>query len=140
MNAGLTPDEQSRLNAVLRPGETVLWQGKGNSVSVAAPAGFLARLFRKAEPTSACALYAITAKRVIALPPHGSMQEWFLMLGLIQAVEERTGGCGDIIFDFEEIDGHKVPRGLINIPAVGLVRNLLSDAIDAAYNASPWSV
>ena len=140
MNAGLTTDEQSRLNAVLRPGETVLWHGRGSAGASAAPAGFLARLFRRAEAAPACTLYAITAKRVIALPPQGSMQEWFLMLGLIQSVEERTGGCGDIIFDFEEIDGHKVPRGLINIPAVGLVRNLLSDAIDAAYNASPWSV
>lgn len=139
MNA-LTPEEQNRLNAALREGESLLWQGKGGAASVP-PAGLLARLFgRKAQPASATTLYAITPKRVLALPSQGEPQEWFLMLGLVQAVNEQPDGSGDIVFDYEENAGQKVPRGLIGIPQVGQVRNLLNDAIDAAYNASPWSV
>lgn len=139
MNA-LTPEEQNRLNAALREGESLLWQGKGCAASVP-PAGLLARLFgRKVQPASATTLYVITPKRVLALPSQGEPQEWFLMLGLVQAVNEQPDGSGDIVFDYVENAGQKVPRGLIGIPQVGQVRNLLNDAIDAAYNASPWSV
>lgn len=135
------PDDQARLNAVLREGERVLWQGKGGSGPAAPPAGLLARFFgRKAQAAPATILYAITARRVLALPPQGEPQEWFLMLGLVQAVNEQPDGSGDIVFDYEEAAGQKVPRGLIGIPQVVQVRNLLNDAIDAAYNASPWSV
>ncbi len=140
--SSLSPYEQARLNAVLRAGERVLWQGKGGAGSSAPPAGLLARLFgrKKAQSATATMLYAITARRVLALPPQGEPQEWFLMLGLVQAVNEQPDGSGDIVFDYEETAGQKVPRGLIDIPQVGQVRNLLNDAIDAAYNASPWSV
>lgn len=135
----MTPAEQSRLAAALRPGEQVLWQGKGGSAA-APPAGLLARLFGKKSAPRAATLYAITPKRVLALPPEGEAQEWFLMLGLIQSVEEQPDGSGCIIFDFDEQGGRKIPLGLIAIPQVAQVRNLLADAIDAAYNASPWSV
>lgn len=135
----LTPQEQDRLNAALRPGETVLWQGRGLPAAPQQKGGLLARLFGK--PTSAePVLYAITAKRVLAVPPQGEPREWFLMLGLIQGVDEGSGGSGNIVFDYEEIDGQKEPRGLIGVAQVAQVRNLLNDAIDAAYNASPWSV
>jgi hypothetical protein len=62
------------------------------------------------------------------------------MLGMIQQVDEQADGSGSIIFDYEEDAGYNIPRGIIGIPAVAQVRNLLADAIDAAYNASPWSV
>ena len=62
------------------------------------------------------------------------------MLGLIQSVEEQPDASGSIIFDYEEQNGQKVPRGIIGVPQVARVKNLLADAIDAAYNASPWSV
>lgn len=62
------------------------------------------------------------------------------MLGLIQSVDEQPDGSGSIIFDFEELNGQKIPRGLIGVQQVAQVKNLLADAIDAAYNASPWSV
>lgn len=141
MIQNLSPAEQERLAAVLRPGESPLWVGKGSSVHPAASGGLLARLFRRnAAPAGAVALYAITPKRVLAVSPQGEVQEWFLMLGLVQAVNEVPGGSGDIVFDYQEVNGRKEPRGLIGIPAVAEVRNLLNSAIDAAYNASPWSV
>ena len=136
----LTADELARLSAALRPGELPLWQGKGGAPAVA-PAGFLARLLgRKSEQKTEVTLYAITPKRVLALPPQGGEHEWFLMLGLVQAVNTRPDGSGDIVFDYEEIGGQRVPRGIVGIPAAAQVAQLLTSAIDAAYNASPWSV
>lgn len=140
MMPDLSAEEQARLSAALRTGEQPLWQGKGGAVA-AAPAGFLARLLgRKSEQKTEVTLYAITSKRVLALPPQGGEQEWFLMLGLVQAVNTRPDGSGDIVFDFEDAGGQRVPRGIIGIPAAAQVAQLLADAIDAAYNASPWSV
>ena len=143
MNAALTTAEQVRLDAQLRPGEQLLWAGRGVAVPEVKPAGlrgFLARFCRKAPESGNAVLYAITAKRVLALPEQGEAQEWFLMLGLVQEVHENPDGSGDIVFDYEEIAGMKQARGIIGVPAVAQVRNLLADAIDAAYHASPWSV
>lgn len=140
MMPDLTADEQARLSAALRTGEQPLWLGKGGTAA-AAPAGFLARLLgRTPQQQTEVTLYAITPKRVLALPPQGGEQEWFLMLGLVQAVNTRPDGSGDIVFDFEDAGGQRVPRGIIGIPAAAQVAQLLADAIDAAYNASPWSV
>ncbi len=138
----MTPAEQQILAAALREGETPLWTGTGGAAAPPRQTGLLSRLFRKQEPAApAGVLYAITPRRVLALPVQGGeAQEWFLMLGLVQAVNERPDGGGDIVFDFEEVNGTKVPRGLIGISDVAQVRNLLNDAIDAAYQASPWSV
>ena len=139
MMPGLTAEEQARLSAALRTGEQPLWLGKGGTAA-AAPAGFLARLLgRKTQQQTEVTLYAITPKRVLALPPQGGEQEWFLMLGLVRAVNTRPDGSGDIVFDFEDAGGQRVPRGIIGIPAAAQVAQLLADAIDAAYNASPWS-
>ena len=135
----LTQEEQARLAAALREGESSLWQGCGSAAAVTKP-GLLARLFGKSAPAVEPVLYAITAKRVVVLPLQGEMQEWFLMLGLIQEVNERPDGSGDIVFDFVEENGQRIPRGLIGIPRVQEVKNILASAIDAAYNASPWSV
>ena len=132
-----------RLASVLRPGEEPLWLGKSAALGGAASGrgSFLTRLFRRAPQfTSASTLYAITPGRVLAITPDGSCCEWFLMLGMIQQVDEHADGSGSIIFDYEEDAGSNIPRGIIGIPAVAQVRNLLADAIDAAYNASPWSV
>lgn len=140
MMPDLSAEEQARLSAALRTGEQPLWLGKGGTAA-AAPAGFLARLLgRKSEQKTEVTLYAITSKRVLALPPQGGEQEWLLMLGLVQAVNTRPDGSGDIVFDFEDAGGQRVPRGIIGIPAAAQVAQLLADAIDAAYNASPWSV
>ncbi len=135
----LTQEEQARLAAVIRPGEQVLWQGKGTTAP-SAREGFWGRLFRRNEVPVVSAVYAVTARRVLAVSPQGEVQEWFLMLGLIQSVNEQPDGSGDIVFDYEERQGVKVPRGIIGVEKVSHVRNILADAIDAAYNASPWSV
>ncbi len=140
MMSDLSAEEQARLSAALRPGEQPLWLGKGGTAA-AAPTGLLARLLgRKPQQQTEVTLYAISPKRVLALPPQGGEQEWFLMLGLVQAVNTRPDGSGDIVFDFEDAGGQRVPRGIIGIPAAAQVAQLLADAIDAAYNASPWSV
>ena len=136
----LTPEQQARLAAVLREGESPLWQGCGGAAAAAPKPGLLARLFGKPVPVGKPSLYAITARRVLVLPPQGEVQEWFLMLGLIQDVNERPDGSGDIVFDYVEENGLRIPRGIIGIPQVQEVKNLLASAIDAAYNASPWSV
>lgn len=136
----LTSEQQARLAAALREGETPLWQGCGGAAADAPKSGLLARLFGKTASSGESSLYAITAKRVLVLPPRGEVQEWFLMLGLIQDVNERPDGSGDIVFDYVEENGLRIPRGLIGIPRVQEVKNLLASAIDAAYNASPWSV
>ncbi len=137
----LNPEQQARLAAALREGETPLWQGCGGAVAAAPKTCFLARLFgSKPVPAGVPAVYAITARRVLVLPPQGEVQEWFLMLGLIQDVNERPDGSGDIVFDYVEDGGQRIPRGLIGIPQVQEVKNLLASAIDAAYNAAPWSV
>ena len=141
MTMTLSQAERHALETALREGESPLWLGKGRAASVSRKSGLLARLFGAKAVEAPAMLYAITPKRVLALPAEGGpAQEWFLMLGLIQAVHEQAGGSGDIIFDFEETGGQQIPRGLIGIPEVAQVRNLLNDAIDAAYNASPWSV
>ena len=137
----LSSAEQQTLRAQLREGENLLWMGKGASSPASRKSGVWSRLFRKNEAAAPEVLYAVTSKRVLALSAQdGEVQEWFLMLGLVQAVNELPGGSGDIVFDYQERDGQKEPCGLIGIPAVAQVRNLLNDAIDAAYNASPWSV
>ena len=136
----LTPEQQARLAAALREGESPLWQGCGGAAAAAPKPGLLARLFGKPVPVGKPSLYAITARRVLVLPPQGEVQEWFLMLGLIQDVNERPDGSGDIVFDYVEENGLRTPRGIIGIPQVQEVKNLLASAIDAAYNASPWSV
>ncbi len=136
----LTPEQQARLAAALREGESPLWQGCGGAAAAAPKSGLLARLFGKPVPVGDPSLYAITARRVLVLPPQGEVQEWFLMLGLIQDVNERPDGSGDIVFDYVEENGQRTPRGIIGIPQVQEVKNLLASAIDAAYNASPWSV
>ena len=136
----LTPEQQARLAAALREGESPLWQGCGGAAAAASKPGLLARLFGKPAPVVEPSLYAITARRVLVLPPQGEVQEWFLMLGLIQDVNERPDGSGDIVFDYVEENGLRTPRGIIGIPQVQEVKNLLASSIDAAYNASPWSV
>ena len=55
-------------------------------------------------------------------------------------LREHGNGCGDIVFDYTEESGERVPRGIIGVAHAAEVHTLLRDAIDAAYNASPWSV
>lgn len=144
----LSAEEQARASSILRPKEQLLWAGKPRpSVEGAQRGGILARLCKlfggsSTPDESTDELYLITSKRVIILPRSGEPQEWFLMLGMVQAVEERSDGSGDIILDYDLniTTGERTPRGLLRLPEVGKVAPVLNSAIDAAYNASPWSV
>ena len=147
----LSADEQARITAILCPQEEILWVGKPlGTVSAAAPqpVGLIARLKgflgskAQAAPTGATPIYLLTGKRVVVLPVVGEPQEWPLMLGMIQKVNEEPDGSGDVIFDhdYDERTETRTPRGFLRVADVDRVRMLVSSAADAAYNASPWSV
>ena len=147
----LSADEQARVMSVLRPQEELLWVGKPLPTTESAaqqPAGLLSKLrnLLVSRPTSATGgsdkLYLLTAKRVVVLPANGPAQEWPLMLGMIQKVNEEPDGSGDVIFDhdYDERTETRTPRGFLRVADVDRVRMLVSSAADAAYNASPWSV
>ncbi len=145
----LSPEEQARVAATLRPQEELLWVGKPISAAAAAPqpTGLWAKLrsifSTAAQPdTDSCTLYLLTAKRTIVLPARGDVQEWPLMLGMIQHFREQADGSGDVIFDhdYDEHTETRTPRGFLRVAEADRVRMLVSSAADAAYNASPWSV
>ena len=63
------------------------------------------------------------------------------MLGLIQDFTLNADGSGSIVFEYNlAADGTRSPIGLLGIADAQQVHTLLASAIDAAYNASPWSV
>lgn len=147
----LTSEEQARVMSILRPQEELLWVSKALAPMTATaprPAGVLRRLKEllgtKAAPAAQAAapLYLLTAKRAVVLPAEGDIQEWPLMLGMIQKVNEEPDGSGDVIFDhdYDERTETRTPRGFLRVADVDRVRMLVSSAADAAYNASPWSV
>ena len=143
----LLPEEQARVDAILRPQEELLWVGKPlATASSAQPTGILARLrglfSASTQPTATGPLYLLTAKRAIVLPAAGEAQEWPLMLGMIQKYHEEKDGSGDVIFDhdYDERTETRTPRGFLRVADADRVRMLVSSAADAAYNASPWSV
>lgn len=147
----LSTEEQARVTSILRPQEELLWVGKALTPMTSTaprPAGLL-RCLKKllgtktTRATQATApLYLLTAKRAIVLPTEGEVQEWPLMLGMIQKVNEEPDGSGDVIFehDYNERTETRTPRGFLRVADVERVRMLVSSAADAAYNASPWSV
>ena len=145
----LTPEQQARVTATLRPQEELLWVGKPMAAAPAAqkPAGFLAGLraifcAKPRQTATDCPLYLLTAKRAVVLPVNGEALEWPLMLGMIQKYEEQPDGSGDVIFDhdYDERTETRTPRGFLRVAEADRVRMLVSSAADAAYNASPWSV
>lgn len=147
----LSADEQARVMSVLRPQEELLWVGKPLLTTESAPqqpGGLLSKLRNLLgnRPQSATdgsnKLYLLTAKRVVVLPANAPAQEWPLMLGMIQKVNEEPDGSGDVIFDhdYDERTETRTPRGFLRVADVDRVRMLVSSAADAAYNASPWSV
>ena len=144
--SALSPTQQQTLNAALREGETVLHAAPcGSGTPVAAPkSSFWARLLgKKARPVTAGAdFFAITAKRVLLFNAASSTpREWFLMLGMIQDFTLHADGSGSIVFEYNlAADGTRSPIGLLGIANAQQVHTLLASAIDAAYNASPWSV
>ena len=146
--SALSPTQQQILTAALREGETVLHAAPcGSGTPVAAPkSSFWARLLgKKARPVTAGAgadFFTITAKRVLLFNAASSTpREWFLMLGMIQDFTLHADGSGSIVFEYNLAeDGTRSPIGLLGIADAQQVHTLLASAIDAAYNASPWSV
>lgn len=143
----LSAEEQARISSILRPKEQLLWADKPRPFGKVTKRGFLSgmrKLFGGSSGSSGYTdeLYVITTKRIIILPRSGEPQEWFLMLGMVQKVEEHPDGSGDIILDYDLniTTGERTPRGLLRLPEVAKVAPILNAAIDAAYNASPWSV
>ncbi len=144
----ITQAEELQLRSFLRPGEDVLWLGKGGAplAESASKSGWLKRLFggastqSSAEPVVAH-VYAITPTRVLDVAGGELRREWMLMLGMVQKVDSRADGRGDIVFDYEQHPGvaELMPRGLLNIVDVSSVHAKLAAAIDAAYLASPWT-
>lgn len=146
--SALTTTQQQTLNATLREGETVLHAAPcGMGTPAAAPkSSFWARLLgKKSQPATVSAeseFFAITAKRVLLFNASSSTpREWFLMLGMIQDFTLNADGSGSIVFEYNLAeDGTRSPLGLLGISNAQQVHTLLASAIDAAYNASPWSV
>ncbi len=149
----ITADEQARVQAILRPQEELMWVGKplatAPTTAAVQPEGFMAKLKglfggrpHPAHSAAAGPLYILTAKRAAVLLASGELQEWPLMLGMIQKVNEEPDGSGDVIFDhdYDERTETRTPRGFLRVADVDRVRMLVSSAADAAYNASPWSV
>jgi len=121
--------------------------GRDSSPHVVKKNSFWARLLGKkvgdnvSVSATADSFFAITAKRVILVEGDTEPREWYLMLGLIQDFKQYDNGNGDIIFEHTLNEaGERTPMGLLNIADAAKVHTLLGSAIDAAYNASPWSV
>ena len=147
----LSAEEQNRVAAVLRTEEELLWVGKPCAAlapTTPQPTGVWGKLkgmfCSKSTPSTEAntPVYLLTAKRAVVVPVTGAIQEWPLMLGMIQKVNEETDGSGDVIFDhdYDERTETRTPRGFLRVADVDRVRMLVSSAADAAYNASPWSV
>ncbi len=144
-------NDDEQLCAHLRTGEDVLWCGRATPCHTTQRAGskpgLLKRIFgsRCAEnqeiAPSISHLYILTSKRILDVVNGTLQREWMLMLGMVQNIETREDGTGDIIFDYELPAGQtkRIPCGLLNVPNVADVQKKLAAAIDAAYMASPWT-
>lgn len=150
----MTPDERMQMNQVLTPGEEVLWMGrsrcKAQGGGCTPRVGVVQRLLAwlaggqpAKQPMSmgAAHIYVLTNKRVIDMQRGALQKEWPLMLGMVQKVETRADGSGDIIFDYEigSDAAQVIPCGLLQIEDVSTAHAKLAAAIDAAYLASPWT-
>jgi len=150
-DTAMNPAQQQIIANHLRDGETLLHAATCGAAApevVQPKSSFWARLLGKksAAPATSVAVggadfYAITSKRVLLFCGSAEPKEWFLMLGMIQQFVEHDNGLGDIVFEYRLTpNGERLPVGLLNIATPQQVHTLLGSAIDAAYNASPWSV
>lgn len=152
MEDALTPDERQQISLMLNPAEEELWQGRSLAASrreVASPVGLVQRLrswFGAKAPrplveAELSHLYVLTNKRVIDTLGGKLVQEWPLMLGMVQKVELREDASGDIVFDYAPgaAAGMLLPCGILQVADVAGVQAKLAAAIDAAYLASPWT-
>lgn len=153
MSLPMPPEEELQVKATLRPDEEILWQGRASAaplqMQVKKTGGFIQRLRalcstavpRTAQTTQPGCVYLLTNKRVLQFQTGKSVQEWPLMLGMVQKVESCPDGSGCIIFDYIQPTGssESQPCGILHVADVASVHAKLAAAIDAAYLASPWT-
>lgn len=153
MNLPMTPEESTQAKMVLRADEELLWQGQASAPTtqrtLRKKSGFIQRLralcstaTQKApDAVQPACWYVLTNKRVLQLQAGVPIQEWPLMLGMVQKVESHPDGSGSIIFDYmSPSDGSVLqPCGILHVVDVASVHAKLAAAIDAAYLASPWT-
>ena len=138
----MTPDEQTRLQAELLPGETLLWHGRPQQPvvnSATLPLFLLAPLCpllliiplmqqRQLRRT----LYVLTDRRLLVYRANWlrgvQRHAWPLEPGIITARVQRPGGRGDLVMEYTY--GHRTSpdKGFLNVPDALRVARLIDEA------------
>ena len=138
----MTQDEQTRLQAELLPGETLLWHGRPqqpvvNSATLPlfllAPLCPLLLIFplmqqRQLRRT----LYVLTDRRILVYRANWwrgvKRNAWPLEPGIITARVQRPGGRGDLVMEYTY--GHRISedKGFLNVPESQRVARLVDEA------------
>lgn len=138
----MTQDEQTRLQAELLPGETLLWHGRPqqpvvNSATLPlfllAPLCPLLLIFplmqqRQRRRT----LYVLTDRRILVYRANWwrgvNRHAWPLEPGIITARVQRPGGRGDLVMEYTY--GHRISedKGFLNVPESQRVACLVDEA------------
>lgn len=138
----MTPDEQTRLQAELLPGETLLWRGRPqlpvvNSatlplflLAVLCPLLLLIPLMQQRQLRRT--LYVVTDRRILVYRANWwrgvQRHAWPLEPGIITARVQRPGGRGDLVMEYTY--GHRVSpdKGFLNVPDALRVARLIDEA------------
>ena len=138
----MTQDEQTRLQAELLPGETLLWHGRPqqpvvNSATLPlfllAPLCPLLLIFplmqqRQLRRT----LYVLTDRRILVYRANWwrgvKRHAWPLEPGIITARVQRPGGRGDLVMEYTY--GHRISedKGFLNVPESQRVARMVDEA------------
>lgn len=138
----MTQDEQTRLQAELLPGETLLWHGRPQQPvvnSATLPLFLLAPLCppllifplmqqRQLRRT----LYVLTDRRILVYRANWwrgvNRHAWPLEPGIITARVQRPGGRGDLVMEYTY--GHRLSedKGFLNVPESQRVARLVDEA------------
>lgn len=138
----MTQDEQTRLQAELLPGETLLWHGRPQQTvvnSATLPLFLLAPLCplllifplmqqRQLRRT----LYVLTDRRILVYRANWwrgvKRHAWPLEPGIITARVQRPGGRGDLVMEYTY--GHRISedKGFLNVPESQRVARLVDEA------------
>lgn len=138
----LNAAEETRLQAELLPGETVLWQGRPqlplvNSATL--PLFLLAVLCpllllfpflqqRRLRRT----LYLLTDRRILVYRAnwwHGVQRHtWPLEPGIVTARVLRPGGCGDLMMEYTYGHRPSPDKGFLHVPEAHRVARLIDEA------------
>lgn len=143
----MTQDEQTRLQAELLPGETLLWQGRPqlSVVNSATLPLFLLSLIcplllvfplmqqRRLRRT----LYVLTDRRILVYRANWlrgvQRHAWPLEPGIITARVQRPGGRGDLIMEYTYGRRVSEDKGFLNVPDAMRIARLI-DAAEKRLN------